>query len=80
VQNGFASLNKASGSLSVGLGTIGIALTAFQAIASIVGGMIESGKGNARIIGSGYKLYTNTGENDLQVVAAKSQAIAVTLW
>jgi len=61
VQNGFASLNKASGSLSVGLGTIGIALTAFQAISEIVGGLIEAARGNSGIIGSGYQLYTNHG-------------------
>jgi hypothetical protein len=77
VQNGFASLNKASGSLSVGLGTIGIALTAFQAISEIVGGLIEAAKATKELSAQVTNFTQITGD-ELEVVVAKSQAIAVT--
>jgi hypothetical protein len=77
IQNGFASLNKASGSLSVGLGTIGIALTAFQAISEIVGGLIEAAKATKELSAQVTNFTQITGD-ELEVVVAKSQAIAVT--
>jgi phage-related minor tail protein len=77
VQNGFASLNKASGSLSVGLGTIGIALTAFQAISSIVGGLIEAARATQELSAQVTNFTQITGKELTQVVAT-SQAIAVT--
>ena len=77
IQNGFASLNKASGSLSVGLGTIGIALTAFQAISEIVGGLIEAARATKELSAQVTNFTQITGD-ELEVVVAKSQAIAVT--
>lgn len=77
IKNGFASLGQASGALNIGLGGIGIALTAFSAISEIVGGLIEAAKATKELSAQVTNFTQITGE-ELEVVVAKSQAIAVT--
>ena len=77
IKNGFASLGQASGALNIGLGTIGIALTAFSAISEIVGGLIEAAKATKELSAQVTNFTQITGD-ELTVVVAKSQAIAVT--
>ena len=77
IKNGFASLGQASGALNIGLGGIGIALTAFSAISEIVGGLIEAAKATKELSAQVTNFTQITGE-ELTVVVAKSQAIAVT--
>ena len=77
IKNGFASLGQASGALNIGLGGIGIALTAFSAISEIVGGLIEAAKATKELSAQVTNFTQITGD-ELEVVVAKSQAIAVT--
>jgi hypothetical protein len=77
IQEGFANLGKSSGALSTGLGGIGIALTAFQAISEIVGGLIEAARATQELSAQVTNFTQITGEELTQVVAT-SQAIAVT--
>lgn len=77
IKNGFASLGQASGALNIGLGGIGIALTAFSAISEIVGGLIEAAKATKELSAQVTNFTQITGQ-ELEVVVAKSQAIAVT--
>ena len=77
IQEGFANLGKSSGALTTGLGGIGIALTAFQAISEIVGGLIEAARATQELSAQVTNFTQITGEELTQVVAT-SQAIAVT--
>jgi hypothetical protein len=77
IQEGFANLGKSSGALTTGLGGIGIALTAFQAISEIVGGLIEAARATQELSAQVTNFTQITGEQLTQVVAT-SQAIAVT--
>ena len=77
IKNGFESLGQASGALNIGLGGIGIALTAFSAISEIVGGLIEAAKATQELSAQVTNFTQITGDELTQVVAT-SQAIAVT--
>jgi hypothetical protein len=77
IKNGFESLGQASGALNIGLGGIGIALTAFSAISEIVGGLIEAAKATQELSAQVTNFTQITGD-ELTVVVAKSQAIAET--
>jgi hypothetical protein len=77
IQNGFANLSKSSGALSMSLGGIGIALTAFQAISEIVGSLIEAARATKELSAQVTNFTQITGD-ELEVVVATSQAIAVT--
>ena len=77
IKNGFESLGQASGALNIGLGGIGIALTAFSAISEIVGGLIEAARATQELSAQVTNFTQITG-NELTVVVAKSQAIAET--
>tara|TARA_R110002126_G_scaffold1580_3_gene9321 strand:+ start:35 stop:3466 length:3432 start_codon:yes stop_codon:yes gene_type:complete len=77
VKNGFASLGQASGALNIGLGGIGIALTAFSAISEIVGSLIEAARATKELSAQVTNFTQITGDELTQVVAT-SQAIAVT--
>jgi len=77
IQNGFANLSKSSGALTTGLGGIGIALTAFQAISEIVGGLIEAARATKELSAQVTNFTQITGD-ELEAVVATSQAIAVT--
>jgi hypothetical protein len=77
IQNGFANLSKSSGALTTGLGGIGIALTAFQAISEIVGSLIEAARATKELSAQVTNFTQITGD-ELEAVVATSQAIAVT--
>ena len=77
IQNGFANLSKSSGALTTGLGGIGIALTAFQAISEIVGSLIEAARATKELSAQVTNFTQITG-SELEAVVATSQAIAVT--
>ena len=77
VKNGFASLGQASGALNIGLGGIGIALTAFSAISEIVGSLIEAARATKELSAQVTNFTQITGK-ELEGVVATSQAIAVT--
>jgi hypothetical protein len=77
IQNGFANLSKSSGALTTGLGGIGIALTAFQAISEIVGSLIEAARATKELSAQVTNFTQITGD-ELESVVATSQAIAVT--
>jgi len=77
IQNGFANLSKSSGALTTGLGGIGIALTAFQAISEIVGSLIEAARATKELSAQVTNFTQVTGD-ELEAVVATSQAIAVT--
>jgi phage-related minor tail protein len=77
IQNGFANLSKSSSALTTGLGGIGIALTAFQAISEIVGSLIEAARATKELSAQVTNFTQITGD-ELEAVVATSQAIAVT--
>jgi hypothetical protein len=77
IQNGFANLSKSSSALTTGLGGIGIALTAFQAISEIVGSLIEAARATKELSAQVTNFTQITGD-ELESVVATSQAIAVT--
>lgn len=77
IQNGFANLSKSSGALTTGLGGIGIALTAFQAISEIVGSLIEAARATKELSAQVTNFTQITGD-ELEAVVATSQAIAIT--
>jgi hypothetical protein len=77
IQNGFANLSKSSGALTTGIGGIGIALTAFQAISEIVGSLIEAARATKELSAQVTNFTQITGD-ELEAVVATSQAIAVT--
>lgn len=77
IQNGFANLSKSSGALTTGLGGIGIALTAFQAISEIIGSLIEAARATKELSAQVTNFTQITGD-ELEAVVATSQAIAVT--
>jgi phage-related minor tail protein len=77
IQNGFANLSKSSSALTTGLGGIGIALTAFQAISEIVGSLIEAARVTKELSAQVTNFTQITGD-ELEAVVATSQAIAVT--